>query len=121
MLNVVQYQQERFIAHIIEQLRLRLDWAIKCQAERHGDRRDGGAGIVCSVGYSAGGGTLAKRSVRRSPRATCRNSGRSSSAIASTSASSSAIWREGRRSSVSILRMVATEQPTCSARASWVK
>jgi hypothetical protein len=37
------------------------------------------------------------------------------------SASKTAIWRDGRRSSLSIFRMAEIEQPTRSASASWVK
>jgi len=67
-------------------------------------------------GHAAG-----SRSARSWPRATRRNVGRWSGGICRQSAKSSAICREGRRSSLSILRRPDTEQPTRRASCSRVR
>lgn len=66
-------------------------------------------------------GKLDSVSVRCSPRATLMKSFCCSMGISSALAINSATWREGRRSSRSILWIVAVEQPTRSARSFWVK
>src|SRR5690606_8556137 len=57
----------------------------------------------------------------QSPRANCKKAGRSFEGILKISASNSAICVEGRRSSSSSLRIIDTEHPTRSARASRVR
>ena len=90
----------------------------------------GGCGIVAGLPEppaqspatrTAGAVIVLSRSNPNSMRATLRKMVRSAPGICSVSASSSATWREGRRSSASILRMAEIEQPTRSANSSCVR
>ncbi len=83
----------------------------------HGRRPAGEQSAI----WTAGAVIVLSRSNPSSMRATLRKVARSAPGIWRVSASSSATWREGRRSSASILRMAEIEQPTRSASWSCVR
>ncbi len=89
----------------------------------------GGAGRLCAVagapGWVAGGpaGRTASssKSTRPAPRAARRKAARSAGATARAAARRSASWLDGRRSSASIRRIMASVQPASSASLCWVR